>query len=455
MEKHPLHPLEREASWFEAYCKLPVHTGVATIGSEQEAHDPFTDAFREMHRRFHPEAKKLADVEFRAAFVVPAGGGCRIFLRNSVGFRLNRVFGDDLRVCGECPDGPFEFECPHFYVDVTSSSSDDPSWAILSPVNCFAHVSYGPSRRIAKVLTTINNFDFEHGNVPATHGAQQSRHTLRVEASGRTVDFTWREGHEQLRHLLDIEMLRSGALVSFSFAAWEGATESDLADFANNVASLCSIVAWQHTGVPVLSFVDQEGRVIKRRLGNAIESDFSNNNVLRFLHFDEGLPKLFRQCFDEHVKLQKSDLWRTIPALCAGINDPPFLEQKITTLMGGVEQVIRNSLIEATHWSREEAARKTFSDLIRPARRVLKWDILPHYTAKNRHLLLRNTVAHGGALPGESGAVRAEFDKWQLFLVRRLLIRLGFDGKVLSPQRGWASESSVNDFSEEHNSFQT
>jgi hypothetical protein len=41
----------------------------------------------------------------------------------------------------------------------------------------------------------------------------------------------------------------------------------------------------------------------------------------------------------------------------------------------------------------------------------------------------------------------------KLFLLRRLSIRLGFDGEVASPEKGWASSSPVGEFSAKHNSF--
>lgn len=61
---------------------------------------------------------------------------------------------------------------------------------------------------------------------------------------------------------------------------------------------------------------------------------------------------------------------------------------------------------------------------------------------------------HGGELPTkDSTEFRLLFDKWRLFLFRRVLIRLGYQGQVISPHNGWKSSSDVADFSEEHNSF--
>ena len=65
---------------------------------------------------------------------------------------------------------------------------------------------------------------------------------------------------------------------------------------------------------------------------------------------------------------------------------------------------------------------------------------------------LRNRV--GGELPTrDSAEFRLLFDKWRLFLFRRVLIRLRYAGKVASPDKGWTASSDVEDFTEEHNSF--
>jgi hypothetical protein len=61
---------------------------------------------------------------------------------------------------------------------------------------------------------------------------------------------------------------------------------------------------------------------------------------------------------------------------------------------------------------------------------------------------------HGGELPTrDSTEFRLLWDKWRLFLFRRVLMRLGYHGKVVSPHKGWRSSSDVADFSEEQNSF--
>ena len=65
------------------------------------------------------------------------------------------------------------------------------------------------------------------------------------------------------------------------------------------------------------------------------------------------------------------------------------------------------------------------------------------------------TPSHGSERPdNDSAAFRRLFDKWRLFLFRRVLIRLGYDGQIESPHKGWRARSDVADFSEEHNSFE-
>jgi hypothetical protein len=313
-------------------------------------------------------------------------------------------------------------------------------------------VTYGEPRPVATVTATINNFDFDHGN-QADAGGTERGEVLRVEAAGRTVDFVWRDDRVYLRRLVDAGVIGTTSFVTFSFAAWPGASDEELMLFAHNISSLCCYVAGQHTGIPVVSFLDADGRVVRRILRGVVQSIFRRENALPLMHAETGLPSLFQKCFDEHCRMQAMELWQRMPALYAAIEDPPYLEQKHATLMMAVELFIRNSVIEGGHLSPAEAGGKTLPDLIGLARGSLRWDVPRHYTEEERYRRTRNAVAHGGPLPDDIDQFRDDFDKWKLFLLRRLLIRLGFDGEVTSPDNGWLSSSPVDAFSEEHNSF--
>ncbi len=450
MDNAPLYPFHEEAGRLERHCKLPLHLGVGRLVRHGDSSHPLSQMFEHFQRLSGKAVVRPSDVEFDASCIVPATGNCLIFLRNQSGVRLNRVFGEGLKIKGESAGGPFELNCPTFHVHATSSSEEDPMWAIASPINCLVSIVYGELRPIAKVRAIINNFDFEYGNVSTQTKRLDQQEIMRVHASGRIVDFERRTEYTRIKQLLDSGILNSTALTTFSFAPLEGASEDQLAAFAHNVASLCSVVAQQHTGIPVLTYLDQEGRVIKRLIGNAIESDFRGNYII-----DRGLPNLFGQCFDEHVRMQQTELWRRLPWLCAGIEDPPYLEQKCATLMSALELLLRSSLIESAHCTPDCAQGMMLPDLIGAARKRLRWDIPAHYTERERYRLLRNAVSHGGRLPEEAKQVRHDFDKWRLFLLRRFLIRLGYNGEVCCPQRGFASISPVGDFSEEYNSFET
>lgn len=396
----------------------------------------------------------LSELDFEASCLVPATGNCMILLRNQSECLPSRNWGGGLTITGDSPDGKFELTCPQFYVKAGSQKNEQPAWAILSPVNHRVIVVYGTARPITRVVAIINNFDFEYGNWPTDLKEIPREKVLRVQTGGRTVDFAKRDNYVRLRNLLEVGLLWSTALLTFSFSTWEGASEDDLVTFADHVGSLCSIVAQQHTGIPVLTFLDNEGRAVKRILGDAIESRFRQSYVLRHLHFPEALPKLFVQCFDRHVQMQESHLWKRLPAFFAGIEDSPYLEQKCATLMAGLELLFRNSLIEGGHNSEEEAKKITLPGLLGKARKELGWEIPSHYTEKDLYRLLRNAVSHGDHLPGQPDEIRYHFEKWRLFLMRRFLLRLGFDGKVASADHGYASVSSVSDFSEDHNSFE-
>lgn len=424
------YPLDVDSDFLVRHCKLPPHVGVGRVAQ----HGPSAS-------------------EFNATFLHPATGPALILLRGPAEAGLNRNFGEGLTVAGRSADGPFELRCPRYYVRSASERGDDPSWAIACPVNEHVTIRYGEDRPIARVQALINNFDFECGNVRPDPEAPRGREVLRVEAGGRVVEFAWRENHAHLRRLVECEVLRTTALTSFTFDAWVGASEADLGDFAYNVASLCTIAAKQFTGVPVLAFLDAEGRPTKRVVGDALESPFRSRGVFRFPHLKGALPRLFKECFDEHVRLKGNDLWNRLPLHCAAVEDSPYLEQRVASLMAAVEALIRGALQEGKHCTPEQAEGMTLSKLVGAARCHLGWDFPKHYTRQARHLDLRNAVAHGNELPFSAEAVRHDFDKWYLFLLRRLLMRMGFGGEVASPDQGWASSSPVNDFTEDRNSF--
>lgn len=450
MDETSLSPFSDDAAWLLRHSKLPLHIGVGTV----ERHGNPDHPLAQMVHRFRQASgqPEPAKAEFAASFLVPATGNCRVFLRSPGDDRLNRDFGEGLIVEGDSPDGRFRLFCPRYYVKATSEMREKPGWAVASPTNEPAVISYGDPRPIATITATINNFDFEYGNIEVTSDQGDSK-VLRVEAAGRLVDFEWRRERVQLRRLVDAGVIATTSFVNFSFAAWPDASDEELTEFADNISTLCSYVAGQHTGVPILTFFDTAGRIVRRTLRGVVESKFRNDHALRGLHFDNGLPQLFRQCFGEHCRMRQSDLWQRLPFLYAVIEDPPYLEQKYATLMMAVELLIRASLVEGGHLSLAEVERKTLPDLIGLARGTLRWTVPKHYTEGGRYLMARNAVVHGGSLPHDIRQIWFEFAKWKLLLIRRLFIRMGFDGEVASPQKGWASSSSVDEFSEEHNSF--
>jgi hypothetical protein len=449
-----LYPFCDDADRLTRYCKLPLHCGVGRVTQHGDRSHPIAQLVRKMREATGEQEAEPDEQDIAAEFVVPATGNCLGLLHWPDNTALSQNFGEGLTVTGTAPDGqPFRFQAPVYYVQARSRLSERPGWSVAVPVNKSATITYGDPRPIAKVAATINNFDFEYGNVVPPESENGHAETLRVEAAGTTIDFLWRPERGPLRRLADVDLVRSTSLVDFTFAAWAGACDGDLVKFAHNVSGLCGIVAGQLTGIPVLSLFDAEGRVVRRILNGAIESPIRDDYALPVLHAADGLPKLFRECFEEHVKMQQSDLWGRLQQLYAVIEDPPFLEQKYATLMMGVELLIRGSLVEQAKMTQEEAETRVLPELIGAARKLLQWDIPQHYTEEDRFRKLRNAMGHGNPLPYPAAEVRRDFDKWHLFLRRRILMRLGFDGPVKSPLKGWGSSSNVDEFSEDHNSF--
>jgi hypothetical protein len=240
MDESPLFPFAKESEDLQRHCKLPLHSGVGSIGAHGDQNEPIAQMVRQIQQALGTSPRNEAEREFAGSFLVPATGNCLIFLRWPSNCPLSRNFGEDLTITGNSEDGPFRFSCPSYYVQAVSESKEQPAWAVAAPINKLANLTYGQPRPVARVTATINNFDFESGNFPkGLDGAQEGK-ILRVEAAGRTIDFEWRKERTQLKRLVDARIIPSTSLVTFSFEAWPNASERELTTFAHDVASMCS-----------------------------------------------------------------------------------------------------------------------------------------------------------------------------------------------------------------------
>jgi len=435
MNRPNFYPFHDENAGLFRHCKLALHSGNGYLKDQADAR------------------------ALKAELIVPPEGDCLIFLRGTHENLPNRGIAHELIFSGNGPEGPFKVICPQFRVKSSSEPGENPPWVIASPVNEYTTILYGSNRSIAEVSAVINNFDFSLGNVAGDGSVTadlNQRPILRVVASGRPVEFNWREHHTLLRQLVEAEVLNAAAFATFSFTAWDGASEDELVTFSHDISSLCTYATGQHTGIPVLSFLDSSGRIIKKLIRSPVESKFRMRGILDSAHVPDGLAMLFQQSFDEHVKMSSSRLpWRKLASYCASLEDCSFLEQKFASLVMAIEFFMKNCLLEAVDvLTATQIEDKTLPQLIGMARKYLKWEIPKHYTAHETLRLLRNAVMHGGTLPlKDSAEFRRAFDKWELFLYRRVLMRLGYGGLVVSPHNGYVSSSKANDFSEEHNSF--
>jgi len=445
-------PFENDCDWLLRYCRLPLHVGRGRVERHGNPDSPNAQVWRKFGQLMRGSQSPPPESGFAAAFFLPVDSNLRIFLSWPNDDRLGKSFGENLTVKGNTADGEFELACPEYYVKLASDTREQPGWAVAESVNKPAIISYGEARSVSSVTAMMNNFDFENGNCTDSSDSEAPQ-VLRVEAAGTTVDFAWRPERGELRRLVDAGLLANSSFVTFSFAAWSGASIDELSQFAYRISSFCQYVVRQHTAIPLLSFFDGEGRVVSRSSNTVLRSKFRDDCALPVMHLDDGLPQLFRESFDEHCRMQQSQLWRLMPSHIASVEDPPYLEQKYASLMAAVELLIRSSLIENGHMNAAEAESKTLPELVGMARGVMRWTVPKHYTAADRYRETRNAVDHGAELPHDSRLVRADFDKWKLFLLRRLFMRLGFTGRLTSPKDGWKSFSAVEEFSEEHNSF--
>ena len=407
------------------YARIPSHSGLATFQLDDNS------------------------IRGSAEFLLPADSQAIVVLRTEATLTSN--IGRELIIEGTAEGISFHLECPHVYV--RSHVSLFPGvLSLISPVNGAVRIQYGHERPIARVTALLNSFNYRYGDSVRTGAGGFTRigTPLSVNAGNRRPTFRLRPDHEQLLALVRAGVFRSASLVEIAFDVLPGESEERLLAFTADVAALCTFAAGSGVSVSMLDLLDAEGALVRRVVPQPVTSHYRHNHVVD----DFDLSQLFSQCFDEYTKMKESHrAWMKLASYCGSLEDPPFLEQKFAALMMAIEFFVRTSLVEQGQAERSITS-LDFPALIGAARKHLGWDIPKHYMARHTIRLLRNAVMHGGEVPTKDATeFRLLFDKWRLFLFRRVLIRLGYRGKVISPHKGWASSSDVADFRQEHNSF--
>jgi hypothetical protein len=394
---------------------------------------------------------RLADEAFSgpAEFLLPPDGQAIIAFHAPADV-TSQNFGRDLVIEGVAEFGIFRIECAQVYVRESSRSGEGGSWSLISPVSGPARIRYGDDRPVRGAVALLSNFDLSHGDSVIRDGGWTTIDTpLSVDAGGRTITFRQRADRPQLLPLVRAGLLHSTSLVEITFDTRDGESEDELLAFSVDVAALCTFAAGTGVSVAMLDLLDGDAPV-RRVVPQPVTARYRDGEIVRDFH----LRRLFSEAFAEYRGMKQAHApWARLASYCASLEDAPFLEQKFASLVMAIEFFIRNCLIEAGQ-PEDRVTALDFAGLIGAGRKHLGWQVPRHYTTKETTRLLRNAVIHGGTLPtADNAEFRLLFDKWRLFLFRRVLIRLGYAGKVVSPHKGWASTSDVADFSEEHNDF--
>lgn len=396
---------------------------------------------------------RLGDEAFSgpAEFLLPQGGQAIIAFHAPADF-TSQDFGRDLVIEDAAASGAFRIECAQIYVQKPSRSADGNSWSLISPVNGPARIRYGNDRLVRRAVALLNNFDLSCGDPVTSDGGWTTIDTpLSVDAGGRTITFRQRADRSQLLPLVKAGLLNSTSLVEIAFDMRDGESDDDLLAFSADVAALCTFAAGTGVSVAMLDLLDGDGAAVRRVVPQPVTARYRDREIVADFH----LRRLFSEAFAEYRRMKQAHApWARLASYCASLEDAPFLEQKFASIVMAIEFFIRNCLIEAGQ-PEDRVTALDFAGLIGAGRKHLGWQQVPkHYTTKETTRLLRNAVIHGGTLrTADNAEFRLLFDKWRLFLFRRVLIRLGYSGEVVSPHKGCASTSDVADFSEEHNDF--
>jgi len=405
------------------YARLPVHAGTATLVADGE---PVTGS---------------------AEFLLPADGAPIIAIRASR--ELTNNLAEDLQIVGLQGSQPFTLTSSVCYTRRPECGRAE-GWSLVSPMNGPVRIEYSGTESVTTARLVLTNFDYECGDaVVSSNGFTRIGTPMVVQLADRRAVFARREDYDSVYPLVCAGLLRSASLTECSIEL-SGDTDEELLILANDIASLLTVAHGGSVGVAIAEFLDSHGRPARRIVREPVRSRYRHDPVVK----DFYLPRLFQESFETHVKMHRSTLpWRKLPSYCGSLDDLPYIEQKFAALMMALEFFMRVSLIEDGEVE-ADVAKFEWNQLIGVTRRRLGWDIPKHYTARDTPRLLRNAVMHGAEAPvKDSTEFRLLFNKWRLFLFRRILIRLGYKGEVISPWRGVAESSAVDDFSEEHNSF--
>jgi hypothetical protein len=388
----------------------------------------------------------------QAEFVLPAEQNAIVaFVRDSDDVVPGGDFAANLKIEGTHDGEAFRIDCAQCYTRLPSVGLD-PRLSLITPINGPVRLQYGVSRPAHLCTVLLNNFDYEYGDAFVDDsGVTRQATPLTVDAGGRKIQFRWHPDHQALLARAKAYILSRASLTEFSFEPVVGEDDETLLLFAQDVATICTFARGASVSVAMLEMRDAQNAVVRRIITQPIKSQFITREVIP----DHQLPRLFQEGFSTFVTMREShSVWTKLHSYCGSVEDSPYLEQKFASLMMALEFFMRNCLIERGQ-PPNIISTLTLDDLIGATRRILSWNVPKHYTAKHVTRLLRNAVMHGGELPMKDNAeFRHLFDKWRLFLYRRVLIRLGYTGDIVSPFAGIESLSSVGDFSVEHNSFE-
>ena len=409
------------------YARLPSHRGFATFRLGETVYSGF------------------------AEFLLPADGQAIVAFHTATA-QTSQDFGTDLVIDGASDSGLFHMECARCYVHRQIEGAPGPGgWSLISPINGPARVHYGHTRPTATATVLLNNFDYRCGDAVSNDGGFTRIGTpLTVDLDERCVTFRHHRLRKEILPLVKAGILHTASLTEFSVDVARDVSDEQVLAFSTDVAALCTFASGAGVSVAMLDLLDGNGAVARRVIPQPVTSRFRKNNIVDDMH----IPEFFGVAFGEYANMKQAHpAWQRLASHCGSLEDAPYLEQKFASLLMALEFFLRNCLLERGQ-PEQSIGKLDFLELIGAARKHLGWDIPRHYVARHTVRLFRNAVMHGGELPTQdSTEFRLLFDKWRLFLFRRVLMRLGYGGKVVSPHKGWRSSSDVADFSEESNAF--
>ena len=178
-----------------------------------------------------------------------------------------------------------------------------------------ARIEYGASRQASKAIVLLNNFDYRHGDpVAVERGWTRIGTPVGVDLEGRRVEFRRHANYEVVQPLAMAGFMRAASVTDCYFDVSDGESDTQVLEFATDIAALSTIAAGAGLSVAMVDLVDGAGTVVRRVVPQPVTARYSRNDKIID---DIYLPEYFRATFSSFLAMARTHApWRKLVSHC-------------------------------------------------------------------------------------------------------------------------------------------